>query len=325
MTSRQRLTRLAVLVAAVFALVVPTIAVADKPPPKTPPGQTTTPAKPTVPPGQAKKGAPSKDTPGAPQNRGNGDTANGCTGSVKTTVADGSVVNANKYQIGDAVYVSGSNFPTGAVFTFQVVHVQTKTVVASGSFTGSAGSFLQQIAQDPKLTGHEYKVIVYYNTASGHRCHKSDNFFFVGGTDVKGAEQVVVCAATGSEKHPYHELKLPAAAIQHRHKKAGDITPAPEGGCPTTADVKAAEQAKAPLQTNVGQQVTIHVTAVPNTTVTVKGAGVDQSVTTTTAGIATVTIKPTKPGIVAVKGASSKPLAMFGVLGARSSGLAFTG
>ena len=46
--------------------------------------------------------------------RGNGDAANGCTGSIKTTVADVSAVSANSYQIGEAVYVSGSNFPAGA-------------------------------------------------------------------------------------------------------------------------------------------------------------------------------------------------------------------
>ena len=335
--------RLTLAVAALLAAAMPAAAVAggsppanppgQGTPPQTPPGQNGTPSVPADPPGQLRQDAanpashhpPAPGRPEARQNRGNGDAANGCTGSIKTTVADGSVANAN-YQIGQAVYFSGSNFPAGATFNFAVMHVQTKTVVASGSFTGGAdGSFLQQAVQHPALTGHEYKVIASYNAASGHRCHKSDNFFFVGGEDVRGAERVIICVATGSKKHPFRELVLPLAALEQRQKKAGDISPAPEGGCPTAGEVRAVEQAGTPRQVRAGEPIRIRVTTVPNGVVSIAGAGVRRTATASSTGLVRVTVRPSRAGIVLVRGASPTPLRRIGVLGAQTSGRPLTG
>lgn len=50
-----------------------------------------------------------------------------------------------------------------------------------------------------------------------------------GGND----EKIAVCHKTGDPVNPYVELRLPQAAVRNGHgKHAGDIIPAPEGGCP---------------------------------------------------------------------------------------------
>lgn len=45
--------------------------------------------------------------------------------------------------------------------------------------------------------------------------------------------KMAVCHQTGDPANPYVELRLPQAAVRNGHgKHAGDIIPAPEGGCP---------------------------------------------------------------------------------------------
>lgn len=47
------------------------------------------------------------------------------------------------------------------------------------------------------------------------------------------ADKVLICHKTGSVKHPYVEISVPNDAIKDGHAKhAGDLIPAPEGGCP---------------------------------------------------------------------------------------------
>ena len=49
------------------------------------------------------------------------------------------------------------------------------------------------------------------------------------------ANKVTICHETGSAKNPYVEITVSVNATTHGHgKHAGDLIPAPEGGCPTT-------------------------------------------------------------------------------------------
>lgn len=50
------------------------------------------------------------------------------------------------------------------------------------------------------------------------------------------ASQITICHRTGSAENPYVEITLSVNGATHGHAKhAGDLIPAPEGGCPTTS------------------------------------------------------------------------------------------
>ncbi|HSJ87336.1 MAG TPA: hypothetical protein VK909_09020 [Anaerolineales bacterium] len=49
------------------------------------------------------------------------------------------------------------------------------------------------------------------------------------------ANQITICHKTGSSENPYEEIMVSVNGATHGHgKHAGDLIPAPEGGCPTT-------------------------------------------------------------------------------------------
>lgn len=47
--------------------------------------------------------------------------------------------------------------------------------------------------------------------------------------------KITICHATGDETVPYNEITVSAAGLNGHDKHAGDIVPAPVGGCPTGA------------------------------------------------------------------------------------------
>jgi len=48
-------------------------------------------------------------------------------------------------------------------------------------------------------------------------------------------DMVTICHKTGSVNNPYVEITVSVNGATHGHAKhAGDLIPAPEGGCPTT-------------------------------------------------------------------------------------------
>jgi hypothetical protein len=101
----------------------------------------------------------------------------GCTGSVKTTNAQGTVVNQNLYTAGDDVYLSGSNFPGGASFSYTIEQTNGSAVGPSGSFSADAGGdFLRRVWTGASGSG-VFKVEVTYTPAGRSQpCKKSDNF-----------------------------------------------------------------------------------------------------------------------------------------------------
>ena len=45
--------------------------------------------------------------------------------------------------------------------------------------------------------------------------------------------KITICHATGSETNPYNEITVSVNGLNGHGKHAGDIIPAPDGGCPT--------------------------------------------------------------------------------------------
>jgi hypothetical protein len=46
--------------------------------------------------------------------------------------------------------------------------------------------------------------------------------------------KITICHVTGSVKHPYNEITVSVNGLNGHGKHAGDIIPAPVGGCPTS-------------------------------------------------------------------------------------------
>jgi hypothetical protein len=46
--------------------------------------------------------------------------------------------------------------------------------------------------------------------------------------------KIAICHATDSKTSPYNEITVSVNGLNGHNKHAGDIIPAPEGGCPTT-------------------------------------------------------------------------------------------
>jgi hypothetical protein len=49
-----------------------------------------------------------------------------------------------------------------------------------------------------------------------------------------GDDKITICHATNSKKNPYNEITISVSGLNGHDKHAGDIIPAPAGGCPTT-------------------------------------------------------------------------------------------
>src|SRR5262245_51378368 len=109
----------------------------------------------------------------------------GCTGSIVTTDASGTVNNKNHYVQGESVFINGSGFPPGAAFTFTVRHLPSSQQVASGSFPGSAdGNFRARLVWNganalPGSTG-PYEIRVFYQAPNGNQCSAFSNFNYQG-------------------------------------------------------------------------------------------------------------------------------------------------
>jgi len=102
------------------------------------------------------------------------------TGSVKTTLADGSVVNGNIYDSKSDVYVSGSQLGDITTVYIRVTDPSGSTVLSDvKQVTVSDGSFgpvqLPSFADTPN-NGGEYKVWVSSTSDFEQSCTKTDNF-----------------------------------------------------------------------------------------------------------------------------------------------------
>ena len=102
------------------------------------------------------------------------------TGSVKTTLADGSVVDGNIYQDKSDVYISGSQLGDVSTVYIRVTDPSGSTVlseVKQVSVTdGSFGPVQLPTFGDSLNNGDEYKVWVSSSPDFEQKCTKSDNF-----------------------------------------------------------------------------------------------------------------------------------------------------
>ena len=53
------------------------------------------------------------------------------------------------------------------------------------------------------------------------------------GTALSNDGKVTICHATGSSKNPYNEITVSVNGLNGHNQHAGDVIPAPAGGCPT--------------------------------------------------------------------------------------------
>jgi len=75
--------------------------------------------------------------------------------------------------------------------------------------------------------------------------------------DGENGDKVTICHKTGSAKNPYVEITVSVNATTHGHgKHAGDLIPAPEGGCPA-ASVNDTEDNNAEDNEDTANKVTI--------------------------------------------------------------------
>jgi len=77
-----------------------------------------------------------------------------------------------------------------------------------------------------------------------------------GQDDGDNGDMVTICHKTGSVNNPYVEITVSVNGATHGHAKhAGDLIPAPEGGCPGTANVT--EENETEDNDNTAKQITI--------------------------------------------------------------------
>jgi hypothetical protein len=84
------------------------------------------------------------------------------------------------------------------------------------------------------------EITVSVNGLNGHGTHEGDLFPVpeggcpTGAVPAGGSEgKITICHATSSAKNPYNEITVSVNGLNGHDKHAGDIIPAPEGGCPT--------------------------------------------------------------------------------------------
>jgi hypothetical protein len=83
------------------------------------------------------------------------------------------------------------------------------------------------------------EITVSVNGLNGHGKHAGDIIPApVGGCPISPAVvqdgKITICHATSSDKNPYNEITVSVNGLNGHGKHAGDIIPAPAGGCPTT-------------------------------------------------------------------------------------------
>ena len=228
-----------------------------------------------------------------------GDPA-GCPGSVKTTDAagvDAGETNENPYSNAENVYLQGENFPsflTASTTSYEIEDVNDNAIVkartafaANGSQPGETfanGTFLELIwtplerFQAGIQPGHEYKVTVFYTSAGGTECNKSDNFFIT--PSPVAAQFVQQVAGVGAAS-------------------AGGQAFVPTVACPRGITVR-------PGQLRVGQRTLVTVSvrrngqAVRNALVILRGPGISAFKVTARRGTARFNVTATRRGTLRV-------------------------
>jgi hypothetical protein len=83
------------------------------------------------------------------------------------------------------------------------------------------------------------EITISVNGLNGHSGHPNDIYPVpANGCPTSPLEpvngKITICHATGSEKNPYNEITISINGLNGHDNHAGDIIPAPVGGCPAT-------------------------------------------------------------------------------------------
>ena len=135
---------------------------------------------------------------------------------------------------------------------------------------------------------------------------------------------VTICRVTGDVDNPLAPITIRVSDLNAYLAQAGTIVPAPTSGCPRPQTTPGGGGGE-PGTTPPGRTTTVVVQTTPNTVVTAKGAGVDQSTKSNKKGRAKLTVKPKKKGIITVRASGGHVVKRVGVVSAARSGANLTG
>ena len=134
---------------------------------------------------------------------------------------------------------------------------------------------------------------------------------------------VTICRVTGDVDNPLAPITIRVSELNAYLAQAGTIVPAPTSGCPRQQATPPG--GGEPTTTPPGRTTTVVVQTTPNTVVTAKGAGVQQSAKSNKKGKAKLTLKPKKKGIITVRASGGRVVKRVGVVSAARSGAQLTG
>jgi len=135
---------------------------------------------------------------------------------------------------------------------------------------------------------------------------------------------VTICRVTGNVANPLAPVTVRVDQLEAYLAQAGTIMPAPTAGCPRPADAGGGTT-EPPSTTPTSTTSTVTVQTTPNTVVTARGAGVNESTRSNRSGKARLKITPKKAGIVTVRASSGRVVRRIGVANAVRSGGNLTG
>lgn len=135
---------------------------------------------------------------------------------------------------------------------------------------------------------------------------------------------VTICKVTGNAASPYATQTIAVNQLSAYLSQPGTILSAPAGGCPTSVPPSSGNGGT-PTTTTPGSSSTVVVNTTPNTVVTAQGAGVNESARSDATGRAVLRVRPTRRGIITVRGAGGRVVKRLGVAGVQQSGAALTG
>ena len=134
---------------------------------------------------------------------------------------------------------------------------------------------------------------------------------------------MTICRVTGAATSPLVAVTLRANEVAAYLGRPGTVLLPTNAGCPREAP--GGGDATPPATTSPGESSTVTVTTTPNTVVTARGAGVNESTRSDRQGRAKVRVKPSRPGIVTIRATSGRVAKRIGVAAARQSGANLTG
>jgi hypothetical protein len=135
-------------------------------------------------------------------------------------------INVNSVEL--AVHVGHA----GEIIPVPVTGCPTNVVVING------GNILICHATNDKTNPYE-ELNISLNGLNGHAEHEGDVFPMVkGGCPTTapvlktGNDKITICHATNSKNNPYNLITISVNGLNGHNNHAGDIIPAPAGGCP---------------------------------------------------------------------------------------------